>query len=69
MAMARMLLVAVFNHATLLISNLKGRASKRPGSEDSMRLHCMDEGKLEAVYGEFCTYVKLNCTVTVTGEK
>jgi len=67
--MAQMLLVAVFHHATLLISKLKGGASNRPGSEDSMRLHCLDEGKLEAVYSEFCTYVKLSCTVTATGKK
>ena len=56
-AMARMLLVAVFDHATLLVSNLKGGASKRPGTDDT-RLHRLDAAKLEAIYGEFCMYVK-----------
>jgi len=51
-AMARMLLVAVFDHSTLLTSNLKGGASKRPGADDGARLQRLDEHKLEAIYCE-----------------
>jgi len=52
-AMARLLLVAVFDSRTLLVSNLKGGVSKRPGAEDSTpRLGKLDETKLEAIYCE-----------------
>ena len=51
-AMARILLLAVFNRTTLLASNLKGGSSKRPGSEDAVRLHKLDPNKVDAIYGE-----------------
>jgi len=49
-AMARLLLVAIFDSSTLLVSNLKGGVTKRPGAEDSTHRLCkLDETKLEAI--------------------
>lgn len=50
-AMARTLLLSVFDRATLLSSNLKGGASRRPGTDEAIRLQKLDETKLEAIYG------------------
>jgi len=48
-AMARSLVVGLFDVETLLNSNLKGGSSKRPG--DGVRLRKLDEAKVEAIYG------------------
>jgi hypothetical protein len=49
-AMARALLLAVFDRATLLSQQLEGEPSKRPGSEENVRLQKLDDMKLEAIY-------------------
>jgi hypothetical protein len=49
-AMARSLLVSMFDTHTLLTSNLKGGASKRPSTDDSVRFNKLDSRKLEAIY-------------------
>jgi len=49
MAMARALLMGMFDMQTLLKSNLKGGAIKRPGAD--VHLHGLDNSKLEAIYG------------------
>lgn len=52
-AMARALLMSLFDIETLMNSNLKGGVSKRPGQDDSTaRLQKLDEDKVEAIYGE-----------------
>lgn len=51
-AMARVLLLSMFDVPTLLNSNLKGGASKRAGGEDTTRLQPLDQVKLEAIYCE-----------------
>ena len=50
-SMARALLLAMFDVPTLLVSNLKGGSSKRPGMEER-RLQKLDDAKLDAIYGE-----------------
>jgi hypothetical protein len=52
-SMARTLLISMFDKQTLMTSNLKGGASKRPGKEDSVRLNRLDSRKLEAIYSMF----------------
>ena len=52
-SMARALLVAMFDLPTLLRSNLKGGASKRPGSKNQPNLNKLDETKLQAIYREW----------------
>jgi len=51
--MARALLMAVFDLQTLLSSNHKGRASKRPGSNSQPKLNKLDGTKLDAVHREW----------------
>lgn len=48
--MARSLLVSLFDMKTLLVSNLKGGCSRRPGSDDAVRLQKLDEARLNAIY-------------------
>lgn len=51
-AMARTLLLTLFDFNNLLNSNLKGGASKRR-NDDAVRYKKLDETKLEAIYCEF----------------
>ena len=48
-SMARSMLLAVFDSATLLQSNLKGGSSKRPGGVEE-RFQKLDEEKLEGIF-------------------
>jgi hypothetical protein len=52
-AMARTLLLSLFDTETLLSSNLKGGASKRPGTDESVRFSRLDSRKLEAIYSMY----------------
>ena len=49
-AMARTLLMSVFDLETLLNSNLKGGQSKRPGGDETCRLQKLDAVKLDSIY-------------------
>ena len=51
-AMARVLLLAMFDPQTLLSSNLKGGMSKHATGDDATRFQKLDEAKLEAIYSE-----------------
>jgi hypothetical protein len=58
-AMARALLMSVFDIETLMNSNLKGGTSKRSGQDDVARLQKLDEDKVEAIYGE-CLFTAIS---------
>jgi hypothetical protein len=59
-SMARTLLLSIFDRSTLLNSNLKGGASRRPGTDEAIRLQKLDEKKLEAIYGNWIS-LKVCC--------
>jgi len=68
-ALARALLMGTFDMKTLLSSNLKGGASRRPDCATDIRLQKLDSSKLEAIYGQcyfrcmpiICVLIRLNC--------